>query len=191
MWQFIGIIFLCTRLSSKCVCLCANRAQRLRGPSGGPPLPVLLVDHGAGGHRGLRVIVLRCGTISLCPSPPPPQRSAPDIAGTDMANPLAMILSASMMLKYDLARPDEAVLLERAVEAVLDAGLRTTDIFQVAAAVAALAHPPPHTHTHAFTQAPTAHLRYTRVVHQPPHTHNTHTHHAHMHFHVTRALFSH
>ena len=42
MWQFIGIIFLCTRLSSKCVCLCANRAQRLRGPSGGPPLPVRL-----------------------------------------------------------------------------------------------------------------------------------------------------
>jgi 3-isopropylmalate dehydrogenase len=32
--------------------------------------------------------------------------SAPDIAGTDKANPLAMILSAAMMLKYDLARPD-------------------------------------------------------------------------------------
>jgi len=32
--------------------------------------------------------------------------SAPDIAGTDKANPLAMILSAAMMLKYDLARTD-------------------------------------------------------------------------------------
>jgi len=55
--------------------------------------------------------------------------SAPDIAGTDKANPLAMILSAAMMLKYDLARPDEAELLERAVEAVLDANLRTADIY--------------------------------------------------------------
>lgn len=56
--------------------------------------------------------------------------SAPDIAGEDKANPLAMILSAAMMLKYDLDRPDEAALLEKAVEAVLDQGLRTADIKQ-------------------------------------------------------------
>jgi 3-isopropylmalate dehydrogenase len=56
--------------------------------------------------------------------------SAPDIAGQDKANPLAMILSAAMMLKYDLDRPDEALMLEKAVEAVLDQGLRTPDIKQ-------------------------------------------------------------
>jgi len=56
--------------------------------------------------------------------------SAPDIAGENKANPLAMILSAAMMLKYDLERPDEAQLLEDAVEAVLDQGLRTADIKQ-------------------------------------------------------------
>jgi 3-isopropylmalate dehydrogenase len=54
--------------------------------------------------------------------------SAPDIAGQDKANPLAMILSAAMMLKYDLERPEEAKMLEDAVEAVLDQGLRTPDI---------------------------------------------------------------
>lgn len=56
--------------------------------------------------------------------------SAPDIAGQDKANPLAMILSAAMMLQYDLDRPAEARLLEEAVEAVLDQGLRTPDIKQ-------------------------------------------------------------
>lgn len=54
--------------------------------------------------------------------------SAPDIAGTDKANPLAMILSAAMMMRYDLQQPEAASLLERAVEAVLDQGLRTADI---------------------------------------------------------------
>jgi 3-isopropylmalate dehydrogenase len=56
--------------------------------------------------------------------------SAPDIAGENQANPLAMILSAAMMLKYDLDRPAEALLLEEAVEAVLEKGLRTADIKQ-------------------------------------------------------------
>jgi 3-isopropylmalate dehydrogenase len=56
--------------------------------------------------------------------------SAPDIAGQNKANPLAMILSAAMMLKYDLDRPAEALLLENAVEAVLNQGLRTPDIKQ-------------------------------------------------------------
>lgn len=56
--------------------------------------------------------------------------SAPDIAGSDKANPLAMILSAAMMLQYDLDRPAEAALIEKAVESVLDQGLRTPDIKQ-------------------------------------------------------------
>lgn len=56
--------------------------------------------------------------------------SAPDIAGQDRANPLAMILSAAMMLRYDLDRPTEALALEMAVEAALDEGLRTSDIKQ-------------------------------------------------------------
>jgi len=56
--------------------------------------------------------------------------SAPDIAGEDKANPLAMILSAAMMLRYDLDRAAEADILEAAVEAVLDEGVRTADIKQ-------------------------------------------------------------
>jgi 3-isopropylmalate dehydrogenase len=56
--------------------------------------------------------------------------SAPDIAGQDKANPLAMILSAAMMLKYDLDRPEEAAMIEQAVEAVLDQKIRTPDIKQ-------------------------------------------------------------
>jgi 3-isopropylmalate dehydrogenase len=56
--------------------------------------------------------------------------SAPDIAGEDKANPLAMILSFAMQLRYDLDRPEEAQIVENAVEAVLDQGLRTPDIKQ-------------------------------------------------------------
>lgn len=56
--------------------------------------------------------------------------SAPDIAGQDKANPLAQILSAAMMLRYDLSRPAEADLIEKAVEVVLDEGFRTADIKQ-------------------------------------------------------------
>lgn len=54
--------------------------------------------------------------------------SAPDIAGEDKANPLATILSAAMMLRYDLNRAKEADMIERAVEIVLDKGIRTRDI---------------------------------------------------------------
>jgi 3-isopropylmalate dehydrogenase len=56
--------------------------------------------------------------------------SAPDIAGQDKANPLAMIFSEAMMLKYDLDRPEEAAMIESAVEAVLDQKIRTPDIKQ-------------------------------------------------------------
>jgi 3-isopropylmalate dehydrogenase len=54
--------------------------------------------------------------------------SAPDIAGQNQANPLATILSCAMLLRYSLALEKEADAVERAVEAVLDAGYRTPDI---------------------------------------------------------------
>ncbi|NLF23002.1 MAG: 3-isopropylmalate dehydrogenase [Lentisphaerae bacterium] len=54
--------------------------------------------------------------------------SAPDIAGKDLANPIATILSAAMMLRYTFAMPAEAQAIEQAVGRVLDAGLRTADI---------------------------------------------------------------
>ncbi len=55
--------------------------------------------------------------------------SAPDIAGQGKANPLAMILSAAMMLRYSLNAADAADAIERAIGKVLDAGLRTPDIY--------------------------------------------------------------
>jgi 3-isopropylmalate dehydrogenase len=61
----------------------------------------------------------------------PSHGSAPDIAGQDLANPLATILSAAMMLRYSLGREDLAFRVEQAVSAVLDKGLRTGDIFSV------------------------------------------------------------
>jgi 3-isopropylmalate dehydrogenase len=56
--------------------------------------------------------------------------SAPDIAGQDKANPLAQILSAAMMLRYDLSQPNAADQIEAAVELVLNKGFRTGDIKQ-------------------------------------------------------------
>ena len=54
--------------------------------------------------------------------------SAPDIAGKDIANPLATILSAAMLLRYSFGLEAEAKAIEDAVHAVLDAGWRTGDI---------------------------------------------------------------
>ncbi len=54
--------------------------------------------------------------------------SAPDIAGQNVANPLATILSVAMMLRYSLDEPAMADRIEQAVERVLDQGLRTADI---------------------------------------------------------------
>ncbi len=56
--------------------------------------------------------------------------SAPDIAGKDIANPLATILSAAMMLRYTFAREDIAQRIEGAVRKVLQQGYRTGDIWQ-------------------------------------------------------------
>jgi len=55
--------------------------------------------------------------------------SAPDIAGKGVANPLATILSAAMMLRYSLGRAAEADRVEKAVRKVLAGGLRTADIY--------------------------------------------------------------
>lgn len=65
--------------------------------------------------------------------------SAPDIAGRARANPLAMILSLAMALRYTLERADLAARVERAVGAVLDAGWRTPDIFSAGARQASTA----------------------------------------------------
>jgi len=60
----------------------------------------------------------------------PSHGSAPDIAGKDIANPLATILSAAMMLRYSLNLDAAARRIEAAVGKVLAAGLRTADIHQ-------------------------------------------------------------
>ncbi|MBL6707140.1 MAG: 3-isopropylmalate dehydrogenase, partial [Planctomycetaceae bacterium] len=54
--------------------------------------------------------------------------SAPDIAGKGLANPLATILASAMMLRHSLGLEEEATLIEKAVDSVLDAGFRTKDI---------------------------------------------------------------
>jgi 3-isopropylmalate dehydrogenase len=56
--------------------------------------------------------------------------SAPDIAGKNIANPLATILSAAMMLRYSLEQEPAAARVEGAVRRVLSQGYRTADIFQ-------------------------------------------------------------
>jgi 3-isopropylmalate dehydrogenase len=58
----------------------------------------------------------------------PVHGSAPDIAGTGAANPLAMILSAAMMLRHGLGREEDAAKVESAVDRALEAGLRTRDL---------------------------------------------------------------
>lgn len=64
-----------------------------------------------------------CGLYEPC------HGSAPDIAGQGIANPLATILSAAMMLRYSLNLPEAAQTIETAVGKVLDQGLRTADIY--------------------------------------------------------------
>ncbi|MFZ5862823.1 MAG: 3-isopropylmalate dehydrogenase [Nitrospirota bacterium] len=56
--------------------------------------------------------------------------SAPDIAGKDVANPIATILSAAMMLRHSFDLEDDAAAIERAVSSVLERGCRTADIMQ-------------------------------------------------------------
>jgi 3-isopropylmalate dehydrogenase len=78
------------------------------------------------------------GSIGLLPSASlgdggpglfePVHGSAPDIAGQGIANPLAMILSAAMLLRHGLGREDAAAQVESAVDSALEAGLRTRDL---------------------------------------------------------------
>jgi 3-isopropylmalate dehydrogenase len=56
--------------------------------------------------------------------------SAPDIAGQDIANPLATILSVAMMLRYSFDHGDDADRIEQAVKKVLAQGIRTGDIYE-------------------------------------------------------------
>jgi 3-isopropylmalate dehydrogenase len=74
----------------------------------------------------------------------PVHGSAPDIAGQGIANPLAMFLSAALMLRHGLGRESEASALESAVDRALDEGLRTRDLGGTASTVeatqAVLAH---------------------------------------------------
>ncbi|MAK55222.1 MAG: 3-isopropylmalate dehydrogenase [Pusillimonas sp.] len=60
----------------------------------------------------------------------PSHGSAPDIAGQNIANPLATILSAAMMLRYSLSAEEPAKKIEAAVQSVLKQGLRTLDIHE-------------------------------------------------------------
>ena len=59
--------------------------------------------------------------------------SAPDIAGKGIANPIATILSAAMMLRYSFNLSEEADCIEKAVDSVLNDGLRTSDIAAIGA----------------------------------------------------------
>ena len=80
------------------------------------------------------------GSIGLIPSASlgegkrgmyePIHGSAPDIAGKNIANPIGMILSAAMMLKYAFDLDEEQQLIEQAVEKVLDEGYRCSDIME-------------------------------------------------------------
>lgn len=84
------------------------------------------------------VAAMLTGSIGMLPSASldvngkglyePVHGSAPDIAGQNKANPLATILSVSMMLRHSLNRADLASKVELAVSKVLDAGIRTADI---------------------------------------------------------------
>ncbi len=58
----------------------------------------------------------------------PVHGSAPDIAGRGLANPIGAIASAAMLLRYGLALPEAAAVVDRAVDSVLAAGVRTADI---------------------------------------------------------------
>jgi len=69
------------------------------------------------------------GSIGMLPGLfEPVHGSAPDIAGTGRANPLAMFGSVAMMLRYGLDREDDAVKIESAIDRALEGGLRTADL---------------------------------------------------------------
>ncbi|MCB1583191.1 MAG: 3-isopropylmalate dehydrogenase [Xanthomonadales bacterium] len=75
--------------------------------------------------------------------------SAPDIAGKDVANPMAQILSLAMLLRYSLAMESSAVAIEQAIERTLTEGYRTQDIGEPGQSIVG---------TEAFTSAVISHL---------------------------------
>ncbi|HLJ64922.1 MAG TPA: 3-isopropylmalate dehydrogenase [Stellaceae bacterium] len=95
--------------------LLSDCAAMLTGSLGMLPSASLGAADGKGGRKALYE---------------PVHGSAPDIAGKDLANPLACLLSFSMMLRYSLDMKEEATLVERAVTNTLEGGVRTSDILQ-------------------------------------------------------------
>ena len=93
--------------------LLSDCAAMLTGSLGMLPSASLGADLGGGKRRAMYE---------------PVHGSAPDIAGQNKANPLACVLSYSMMLRYSFDMGAAADLLDNAVQAVLNAGIRTGDI---------------------------------------------------------------
>jgi 3-isopropylmalate dehydrogenase len=91
----------------------SDEAAMLTGSIGMLPSASLGVDGVDGGGPGLFE---------------PVHGSAPDIAGRGIANPLAMFLSAAMLLRHGLGLESEAAAVESAVQRALDGGLRTADL---------------------------------------------------------------
>ena len=90
----------------------------------GNPKPAGTADDGAGGEAGRE----ECKPLYFGMYEPS-GGSAPDIAGQGVANPIAQILSAAMMLRYSLGETAAADAIESAVDKAIDSGLRTGDIF--------------------------------------------------------------
>lgn len=80
-----------------------------------------------GGSIGMLSSASLCGKKGMYE---PAHGSAPDIAGKNLANPLATILSGALMLRYSFGLEEEAVRIEQAVEKVLEQGYRTKDLAQ-------------------------------------------------------------
>jgi 3-isopropylmalate dehydrogenase len=80
-----------------------------------------------GGSLGMLPSASLGGKIGLYE---PAHGSAPDIVGLNIANPIATILSAAMLLRYSLEQGEEADCIEKAVTDVLDMGYRTGDLME-------------------------------------------------------------
>jgi 3-isopropylmalate dehydrogenase len=109
--------------------------QLIRDPS---QFDVIVTDNMFGDILSDEASVIT-GSIGMLPSASlgdrtalyePIHGSAPDIAGKDLANPIAAILSAAMMLRYSFHRFDEAAWIESAVREVIKNGMRTADVLQ-------------------------------------------------------------
>ena len=100
-----------------------------RVPPGVPPRPFQSIASGVYISPG-RPISAVSRAIIIGSVRRPSAGSAPDIAGKDIANPIATVLSAAMMLRYSFGLEKEAQAIEKAVDKVLDEGYRTADIYE-------------------------------------------------------------